>query len=96
MGADTKLKPQTVKCILVVGVVRVRRQISEEILTLFVIGGLVVNVVRVRKQISEGTLTLFVTGCGQGSGRERGQGQEADFRRKSDPVRDRLRSGTWS
>ena len=106
---------------------RLRKQISEEILTLFVTGrgrgpgherelgrkadfrrnsdpvrdrpwsrGLVVNVNRVGNQISEEILTLFVTARGRGPGREREQGRKADFRRNSEPVRDRPWSGAWS
>ena len=52
--------------------------------------GLVVNVNRVGNQISEELLTLFVTARGRGPGRERERGRKADFRRISDPVRDRL------
>ena len=51
------------------------------------------NVNRVGKQISEEFLTLFVTGHGRGPGREREQGQKADFRRNSDPVYDQPWSG---
>ena len=54
------------------------------------------NVNGVGKQISEEFLTLFVTGHGQGPGREREQGRKSDFRRTSDPVRDRPWSGAWS